>query len=764
MSSYLTIRDRTAPGSSNESATDPIHFQQQGTVDWTSLTKNTVSASIDVLSRISAAGIDPYTIVVSRAVGGRLVWSSLGRKRFDQAVQSCQAKAAYLQVLWFGFGVKHIVNILTSTEQGATCAALCACLAECYSVSYASEIMIEMTKASGLPFDAAPSLQQWRALVDSCAGLLANSTFGIRAEHFMRLDGETRVANHASGCSWFRQTRGVAAREAIAEALIGLASLSRRVLQQMTISGQADAGFIAAIADWLLDIDIEIRRGSDGSILFTNCATGTDPQLLVLYEKGEGTGALQCIGKTYRLFDASEIIKTEDGPKSTLVLSGRVPWAQAFEVAFGEDFRKLIKMGQSFGRAIGCAGRIFEGLVRAEDSVPSTWLERCCNYFQDSHGKAYVGFTCAKFPELAHLQDIMMVGASTPSFETARADFEAQLSSLALGCGCQRCISGGDTSTELNEYCIVIIAQTIIKLISALSGILTELNPSRAGLELLYDLQLALIHKQPRADPSFARLIIESDPACAQDPPLLEIAETIFGGKRYTGKSSGQGMNSAISENGICYYLDVLREPTTGAANIGRVHVIPGRIEYFGRPYHLLADGGSQLPRMYEAPTLERSPIYPDPTAEVLEKIRSCSGGRLELLVKEHITANLSTKLLVEYAVSVNNAIQCSFKPAKAAYWLSRKEGLVVCGRSCKGSADSILQDFRDDHLSTSGDKSRRMTIGSNDVLMVHGGVVESYIVACDLNGFLVQRDECIACCARYRIADGSKYFAIIFH
>jgi hypothetical protein len=83
MSSYLTIRDRTAPGSSNESATDPIHFQQQGTVDWTSLTKNTVSASIDVLSRISAAGIDPYTIVVSRAVGGRLVWSSLGRKRFD---------------------------------------------------------------------------------------------------------------------------------------------------------------------------------------------------------------------------------------------------------------------------------------------------------------------------------------------------------------------------------------------------------------------------------------------------------------------------------------------------------------------------------------------------------------------------------------------------------------------------------------------------------------------------------------------------------
>lgn len=37
---------------------DPVRFQQQGQVDWTRLSADSVNASVQVLSRISAAGID----------------------------------------------------------------------------------------------------------------------------------------------------------------------------------------------------------------------------------------------------------------------------------------------------------------------------------------------------------------------------------------------------------------------------------------------------------------------------------------------------------------------------------------------------------------------------------------------------------------------------------------------------------------------------------------------------------------------------------
>ena len=163
-------------------------------------------------------------------VAGDLVWSEQGRERFDTALRSSYGVPGYHKALWFGLGIKHIIEVLTSTEQGARCSALCACLAECYTVSYASGVLFEMVKALKIDVDTVPSLQQWPALVDSCAGLLAKSLFGIRTEQFMHLDGEAHVAGDNS-CYEHQQTRGVASRDAIAETLLGL----------IVISGEAPA-------------------------------------------------------------------------------------------------------------------------------------------------------------------------------------------------------------------------------------------------------------------------------------------------------------------------------------------------------------------------------------------------------------------------------------------------------------------------------------------------------------------------------------------
>jgi hypothetical protein len=71
---------------------------------------------------------------------------------------------------------------LASTDQGAACAALCSCLLECYSVPFSAGVLVEMTKSAGAPEDTTPSLQQWRVLINSCAGIFAASNFGISVD------------------------------------------------------------------------------------------------------------------------------------------------------------------------------------------------------------------------------------------------------------------------------------------------------------------------------------------------------------------------------------------------------------------------------------------------------------------------------------------------------------------------------------------------------------------------------------------------------
>ena len=83
----------------SSATSDTVGFQQQGQFDWVGLGQNSLTASIQILSRISAAGIDPFTIVLGQAIGGSFLWRDEGRDRFDKALQACQGLAGYQNVL-----------------------------------------------------------------------------------------------------------------------------------------------------------------------------------------------------------------------------------------------------------------------------------------------------------------------------------------------------------------------------------------------------------------------------------------------------------------------------------------------------------------------------------------------------------------------------------------------------------------------------------------------------------------------------------------
>ena len=152
-------------GSSNSNA-----FAQQGTVDWTMLSGSTVNFTVEVLARLSKAGVELITVAVGQAMFTGFNLDPDGQKRFSDALSRLKAFSSYGSVLWFGFGVKHIVRTLSETEQGATCAAICACLSLSYNNFFCSKVLKSLADQQRAPNSLMPSLSQWAALVNICSG------------------------------------------------------------------------------------------------------------------------------------------------------------------------------------------------------------------------------------------------------------------------------------------------------------------------------------------------------------------------------------------------------------------------------------------------------------------------------------------------------------------------------------------------------------------------------------------------------------------
>ena len=739
-----------------------VNFAQQGSLDWTSLATNTGLFSIQLFQRVSQANIDLYTILVAHNVCGRLLCGCEGRKRFIKALGSCSGLAGYGKILWFGFGIKHISSALVATEQGTMCAALSSCLAECYATDYAAEILMEMSLISLPADDEQPSLLQWRDLVNSCAGLVTKSTFALRAEQMMRLVGEMRIANPNRNFATHLYTseRGTAHKTDIATVLLGLGKLSKKSLFQMTIVGGADAGFVAAIADWLLDLRVEIRGRKDTEsaceeTLFrsSNCHPNQQPQLLVIYQKDVVGNSIHREGQTYRLPDARQVIRKDDGTPQDTGLSGRVPWEKAFQYTFHKDFRRLMDLEESFGRAIGSAAGVFRQFVVADERFPHESLRVCGSYFPDSYGPAYVHFTLSRFPELEPLRDHMYSGAGS---REPLYSFETHIKTIATECACQECCpveakgGGGRSTLPRADFCLVYLTYTVIVTARALSGMLTDICPMRAGLEAMY---WSISRNAP-----FPKIIELNDPKWHTElgtRRLLEAADRIFGGDRISKFPGFKDWICAVAESGLCYYFDLLVAPTFGAGRAARVHITPGRIEHQGRGYNILRDIGQGIP-----PRSGREIYGEDWWLKVQQALRKGRDAQPEILVEERLDG-----LSIHYGVIKDSDVCYTFGPARAVHSMCRNEGRIS---TCHGSCilpPQLTEITEAVQMCVTNEEPLclyKFTGAQTQHLFVLGDVLTCLGASAEMWDPIIQRHECLACCVRYALDLGLNRATII--
>ena len=632
-------------------------------------------------------------------------------------MDSLKTVGAVGATLEFGFGVEDLIRSMAKSEQGTVVLVLCAALREVYSIDIATEVLLEMARLSEVGEKWMPSGREWKAMLNACSGVLAATTFGLRAEVLMELGNDGQRLGAAQRLEATPEDlRNCSSPRSIAEALYAMAAVSRREIEAITLIGGPDTGWLAAVAEWILDLKVSISN-IDEEILYTNINGPEAVQIQII--SGRNPPKSQDVmvqGRTYILNEISEILGREATSLIVTTVSGRVEWKTALRSAFLLDFKRMIdSLPETLGALLGSAARLYKGIVQADKSFSLAYRNACTTYCDGSFGSGFIGNMLSWFPELKKLREHMEKAAAEPLKE-AKRDYEASISRLRQYCSCRACqapsngfepdadlemtpapASDGDSDQEYiaevgksqegytsdiddwdpDRYCAVIMAETIIVLARTLANVSfadSEILPMRSGFELAYTRQLTMRRSAQSGrsalkelgqfafcmdfDANFSFGMRDNDYGTGI---RLDNVLELFTGERIHFPSD-KGTSAACSR-GLCAYFRILEDVSIAKSDIASIGVIPGRIQYHQKSYTTLEDRNVVQDEEFET--------------KIMDLARSGAAfPTLKLSVRESSTALECLFQLPRLSGSVETVVA---GPANLADFIAARRGLVHC-------------------------------------------------------------------------------------
>ncbi|KAF5602653.1 hypothetical protein FPCIR_1773 [Fusarium pseudocircinatum] len=633
MASSRANSDQSAPLMSQDGQPGTaVGFQQQGTVDWTRVMSGSVTFSVDVLSRLSKAGVEAFTIYAARAIFSNVKLGRNGEMRLHSALDKLSAFPSFGKALWFGFGVKHIIWSMQESAEGLNCLGICACLIEGYSTYAAAKIIRELFLLYNPPAELTPALRQWVALVETSGGLLASSEFGLVLHGLTKLclmEDLPRLPSPGS-------PRDVAfVLKEIFEVSVGR-------LDRLFLSGGADCAWIAAVAHWLLDLRVEVQD-ENGTIVYR--------------PDGRPTESLRVSRKHYLIAAGETLFDHSHGNQMSC---GRVPWKTCLVDTFGSHMRLLLgSQARSTGACLGSAARIFlANLADGEGYTEFSLTPRSEQCFppisESSYGRGFFVFACRLLPELG--QNPVLHKAMEEALNTGLPDaaerFSQSYTSLSQLCPCMDCRPNAQETKGGTVFCLLTLILTICTLVRAMSTINMQrdlqLQPTRSGLESLYWSQAIAISREGG---------IEHDPVqgglLGRWPvPILDLAQTLFAGRGHD-KAPDHDIVTAVSHSGLCSYRNTLTEITSDPQRACVVTVVPGRIAWNDFIYDMVRDLEP------ESPTLVRGPGYDAVSMTNVTKYDDLADSS---------TPGLGAKLDIEEVFPEGNSLSVMYRVSTTAF------------------------------------------------------------------------------------------------
>ena len=757
---------RNRQGSSGtETATiiSPSAFVQQGTVDWPYLARASVRASVSVLTRLSGGGVELWTAAFAQVLLGTIRLSTEGEAHVNGALAKLHSFGTHGNLIYYGFGVKHIVRTLADSAEGMATLAICSCIVEVHSLSVSTQIVQEYAKLYGGRSEdhLIPSFRQWECLVNSCSGVLATSPFGSVVEFFMSF------CPYGNMCGDPKE---------VARALEGLARISRGLMKSMVLIGNSECGFLAAIAQWLLSLRVVIQNTA-GDIVYPSIgADTTDYQLMIIYSEDQRLSqGISRTADTYYIDNIKELLPESAGAD---YLSGRVEWGNAITQTFGLSTRKLFQTPGILGETIGSAARIYfipNGTVPLR---PGSLQSRSRRHGPEVSGRAFVDLACKILPELAGSKGAMDLAVER-SYDDACLHFEKAMAILKELCGCsENCNPPAEKATFISlddrhsierlpeqhhGLCLRLLVLTAIQLIRQISTIAsmpTDLCPKRRGLERLYD-EIQKNHSHHRDDLGIELTMLH----VFDSEGLIDRAALVFGVDQpfaYTEKAYGEHRDQAtvLVNGGLCFIMDSVIRLSSRAEDALRVHIIPGHVEWKQRIYAKVRDGVSGSPRLTMHPM-----ILPKADAEYKAQMQLIDGMTARAVVAEYTDF---LRMSYEIKTATGNFF---LGPGE----LTRNITEASSGISCSGKKCQPFEGLEENFLFTvyplrlpydSGPRRIPFDTDEKPNIILFG---DHELARCTAMAdsvydtkLILQEEECIACCARRALMANKPHEQVI--
>ncbi|KAF5709785.1 hypothetical protein FGLOB1_5771 [Fusarium globosum] len=665
-----------------------VGFQQQGTVDWTKVLSGSVAFSVDVLSRLSKAGIEAFTIYAARAIFSNVKIGPNGELRLHRALDKISAFPSFGKALWFGFGVRHIIWSMQESTEGLNCLGICACLTEGFSTTVAARIIRELFLLYDPPAELTPALRQWIALVESSGGLLASSEFGLVLHGLTKLclaDGQ-------------RNLRGPGSPKDIALVLKEVFEVSAGRLDRLFLSGGADCAWIATVAHWLLDLRVEVQH-QDGTVIYRPDGARTevslDAQVIITYHEGDSRELLR-VDRKHHIIPNGNMLINHHQPQDVMSY-GRLSWESCLVDTFGGPMRLLLgPQARSTGACLGSAARIFLAAMRDGEGHMEFLAKRDPRtsfppVSESSYGRGFYLLARRLLPELGQNPVLhqTMEAALNKGYLDAAQLFSLSFTSLRQLCSCKICRPDEGDEKEDTTFCLLALIQTICTLVRAMSSICMQdeldVRPTRSGLENLYWTQkdILITSKLSDYDPVDHGLLRSWPPG-----GVLMVAQTLLAGRQHD-VVSGSGRDVAVSHSGLCFVLNTLTKITSDPQRACVVTAVPGRIEWNNFMYDMVRDQGFDMANTpekagYDAISMSTVTKYDDLADS------STPGLNAELLIEEILREN--TSLHASYRISTAAFPGRHFSLGASDIW--HKLNSAATSANCQGKTCGSLNGF----------------------------------------------------------------------
>ncbi|KAK6532525.1 hypothetical protein TWF281_006713 [Arthrobotrys megalospora] len=657
-------------------------FSNSGQVDWVTLAGSSVKFTVDVLARLSKAGIEAFTLAASYAVLGRFRISHIAETRIQESVGKLGAFSSFSNALYFGFGVKHIVRNLADSSEGLSILTICAILSDFYGTDYAGQILRELFKLLQPPIDLTPTLLQWRNLVKACAGALSHSNFNHHLTHMCRLycNGTGKPPTQFSRGNHIQ----------IAAALHELCQVVAGKTNEAVFVGGTDCALIAAIASWVLDLNVEIREKD--RILFKHASatrkSASGYLVAVVYnyagtESSKGPLELTKISGYRRIIEFQQLFTTSSKEIPLhMAASTRLDWSSALSDILGPYSQELLS-----GSGAELAGRLFGYLMAQalweKPTQPTLPELRRSSYFWKYTNKSSQGMGLLEVVEKWFSESVDTVFSRTAA---ARYKNLLEIKTVLLG------YYGDLTTAEWSDIYNLPGLEDELKHLSPLSTdsmprealldfiwflyyvcrclsscqVCESVLPSRAGLLFLYEHGRQVFSTTRRTNILGGRKVTPDTTQLmglgTYDIPPLVIAEIMFGRSdahirnyhssgtaMHTPGTGTSGLRSALSLNGICFVLNSLIQLTDDYDEVGRLSIFAGTIHYQGEYFDRIIDNQGPYPVADYNFTEGVTPPQPDNRPRLcLGDLRDC---KLEELVPQYLDTDedegFSTELLI---------------------------------------------------------------------------------------------------------------------